>query len=103
MANLVVVLYDDQFRAKEVMKELKTLKENKQLEIDDAAYVTKDNEGQLPRSSGAFADQERRGGGRHGRHRGWPVVHHSHRRSGRGRGGGRRLPARSRISASTTR
>ena len=45
MANLVVVLYDDQFRAKEVMKELKTLKESKQLEIDDAAYVTKDNEG----------------------------------------------------------
>jgi uncharacterized membrane protein len=47
MANLVVVLYDDQFRAKEVMKELKTLKENKQLEIDDAAYVTKDNEGRF--------------------------------------------------------
>ncbi len=45
MANLVVVLYDDQYRAKEVMKELKTLKENKQLEIDDAAYVTKDNQG----------------------------------------------------------
>ena len=45
MANLVVVLYDDQFRAKEVMQELKTLKENKQLEIDDAAYVTKDNQG----------------------------------------------------------
>ena len=45
MANLVVVLYDDQFRAKEVMKELKVLKENKQLEIDDAAVVTKDNEG----------------------------------------------------------
>src|SRR5512147_2351802 len=47
MANLLVVLYDDQFRAKEVMKELKTLKENKQLEIDDAAYVTKDNEGRF--------------------------------------------------------
>ena len=47
MANLVVVLYDDQFRAKEVMKELKVLKENKQLEIDDAAYVTKDNEGRF--------------------------------------------------------
>ncbi|HTP11562.1 MAG TPA: DUF1269 domain-containing protein [Anaerolineae bacterium] len=45
MANLVVVLYDDQFRAKEVMKELKTLKENKQLEVDDAAYVSKDNAG----------------------------------------------------------
>jgi uncharacterized membrane protein len=45
MANLVVVMYDDQFRAKEVMKELKTLKENKQLEIDDAAYVAKDNAG----------------------------------------------------------
>src|SRR5512143_138063 len=45
MANLLVVLYDDQFRAKEVMKELKTLKENKQLEIDDAAYVSKDNAG----------------------------------------------------------
>jgi uncharacterized membrane protein len=45
MANLVVVMYDDQYRAKEVMKELKTLKENKQLEIDDAAYVTKDNTG----------------------------------------------------------
>jgi uncharacterized membrane protein len=45
MANLVVVLYDDQYRAKELMKELKTLKENKQLEIDDAAYVTKDNQG----------------------------------------------------------
>ena len=45
MANLLVVMYDDQFRAKEVMKELKTLKENKQLEIDDAAYVTKDNQG----------------------------------------------------------
>ncbi len=45
MANLVVVLYDDQFRAKEVMKELRKLKENKQLEIDDAAYVTKDNTG----------------------------------------------------------
>jgi uncharacterized membrane protein len=47
MANLVVVLYDDQFRAKEVMKELKVLKENKQLEIDDAAVVTKDNEGRF--------------------------------------------------------
>jgi uncharacterized membrane protein len=47
MANLVVVLYDDQFRAKEVMKELKTLKENKHLEIDDAAYVTKDNDGRF--------------------------------------------------------
>jgi len=45
MANLVVVLYDDQFRAKEVMKELKALKENKQLELDDAAVVSKDNEG----------------------------------------------------------
>ena len=45
MANLLVVLYDDQFRAKEVMKEPKTLKENKQLEIDDAAYVSKDNTG----------------------------------------------------------
>ncbi len=45
MANLIVVMYDDQFRAKEVMKELRTLKENKQLEIDDAAYVTKDNDG----------------------------------------------------------
>ncbi len=45
MANLIVVMYDDQFRAKEVMKELKTLKENKQLEIDDAAYVSKDNAG----------------------------------------------------------
>jgi uncharacterized membrane protein len=47
MANLVVVMYDDQFRAKEVMQELKTLKENKQLEIDDAAYVTKDNDGRF--------------------------------------------------------
>ncbi len=45
MANLVVVMYDDQYRAKDVMKELKTLQENKQLAIDDAAYVTKDNEG----------------------------------------------------------
>ncbi len=45
MANLFVVMYDDQFRAKEVMQELKTLKENKQLEIDDAAYVTKDKDG----------------------------------------------------------
>lgn len=45
MANLVVVMYDDQFRAKELMKELKELKENKQLAIDDAAYVTKDNAG----------------------------------------------------------
>jgi uncharacterized membrane protein len=47
MANLVVVMYDDQYRAKEVMNELKTLKENKQLQIDDAAYVTKDNEGRF--------------------------------------------------------
>ncbi len=47
MANLIVVMYDDQFRAKEVMKELRTLKENKQLEIDDAAYVTKDNDGRF--------------------------------------------------------
>lgn len=45
MSNLVVVLYDDQYRAKELMKELKQLKEDKQLAIDDAAYVTKDNEG----------------------------------------------------------
>ncbi len=47
MANLLVVLYEDQYRAKEVMKELKELKENKHLEIDDAAYVTKDNNGQF--------------------------------------------------------
>ena len=47
MANLLVVMYDDQFRAKEVMQELKALKENKQLEIDDAAYVTKDNQGRF--------------------------------------------------------
>ncbi len=47
MANLLVVLYDDQFRAREVMNELRTLKENKQLEIDDAAYVTKDNDGRF--------------------------------------------------------
>jgi uncharacterized membrane protein len=45
MSNLFVVLYDDQYRAKELMQELKQLKEDKQLEIDDAAYVTKDNEG----------------------------------------------------------
>ena len=45
MANLLVVMYDDQYRAKDVMKELKALHENKQLAIDDAAYVTKDNEG----------------------------------------------------------
>ena len=45
MSNLFVVMYDDQYRAKEVIKELKQLKENKLLEIDDAAYVTKDNEG----------------------------------------------------------
>jgi uncharacterized membrane protein len=47
MSNLFVVLYDDQYRAKEVMKELKQLKDEKQLEIDDAAYVTKDNEGRF--------------------------------------------------------
>lgn len=45
MSNLVVVLYNDQFRAKEVMKELRTLRDNKQLGIDDAAYVTKDSQG----------------------------------------------------------
>jgi uncharacterized membrane protein len=47
MSNLFVVMYDDQFRAKEVMQELKTLKENKHLEIDDAAYVTKDKDGRF--------------------------------------------------------
>lgn len=47
MANLVVVMYDDQYRAKEVMKELRTLKENKQLAIDDAACVSKDHDGRF--------------------------------------------------------
>ena len=45
MANLLVVMYDDQFRAKEVMKELKSLQESKQLDLEDAAYVTKDKDG----------------------------------------------------------
>lgn len=47
MANLFVVMYDDQYRAKEAMKALKELQENKQIVIDDAAYVTKDNEGKF--------------------------------------------------------
>lgn len=45
MSNLLVVMYDDQYRAKEVMKELRALQESKQLDLEDAAYVTKDNQG----------------------------------------------------------
>ena len=45
MANLFVLMYDDQFRAKEVMKELRRLQEEKNLDLEDAAFVTKDNNG----------------------------------------------------------
>ena len=47
MANLVVIAYDDEFRAAEVLATLRRLQRDYLIDLDDAVYVTKDGEGKI--------------------------------------------------------
>jgi uncharacterized membrane protein len=47
MSNLVVIAYDDEFRASEVLTTLRRLERDYLIDLEDAAYATKDAEGKI--------------------------------------------------------
>ena len=47
MSELVVIAYDDQYRAAEVLATLRRLQSEYLIDLEDAVYVTKDGEGKI--------------------------------------------------------